>query len=166
MKIAAFENLVYPRPMNKDYTESIQKSELTKNVNILGFLLRFLKINRFPCRAFCLFCVFIYSSGEEAVGWFLASLSMIPVVGVAIFYALVQDGKIARSWSDIVANFKNAMQPRDQYIQYIVYRMKRNPESLQGSLTSIYSECEVNELDPEKIPIELKQMANDSANKV
>jgi len=127
MKVAAFENLVYPRPMNKDYT---------------------------------------YSSGEEAVGWFLASLSMIPVVAVAIFYALVQDGKLAKSWSDIVANVKNAMQPRDQYIQYIVYRMKRNPESLQGSLTSIYSECEVNELDPEKIPIELKQMANDSANKV
>jgi len=119
--------LVYPRPMNKDYT---------------------------------------YSSGEEAVGWFLASLSMIPVVGVAIFYALVQDGKLAKSWSDIVANVKNAMQPRDQYIQYVVYRMKRNPESLQGSLTSIYSECEINELDPEKIPIELKQMANDSANKV
>ena len=90
---------------------------------------------------YCLFSfsVFIYTPGEEAVGWFLASLSMAPVAVVAIYYALVQDGKFAKSWPDIVRNVKDALQSRDQHIQYIVYRMKRNPESLQGSLTSIYT---------------------------
>jgi len=87
----------------------------------------------------------VYNSSQEAVGWFLASLSMAPVPLVALYHA-------------IFGNFKDSFKAKDEHIQYIVYNMKRNPESLQGSLTSILSECDLKEQDLGKAPVELTKM--------
>ena len=70
---------------------------------------------------------------------------MAPVPLVALYHA-------------IFGNFKDSFKAKDEHIQYIVYNMKRNPESLQGSLTSILSECDFKEGDLQKAPIELAKM--------
>lgn len=98
----------------------------------------------------------IYTPAQESIGWFLASLSILPVFVVAGYHMMVNGdtGIIAKSWSEIKDNLRLAMQPRDDYIQYVVYKLGRAPESITESTSSIYSKIDYSEVD--KLPIELQ----------
>jgi len=76
-----------------------------------------------------------YNSYQEAVGWLLASLSMAPVPLVALYHVFIKN-----EGSNIAENFAIGMEARDGHIQKIVYELKRNPESMVGSLSSLTSE--------------------------
>lgn len=106
----------------------------------------------------------LYTPAQESIGWFLASLSILPVITVAVYHILVngETGRIAKSFDDLRDNYNLAIQPRDDYIQYVVYKLGRSPESITESSSSIYSKIDYNDID--KLPIELQPIDFDKAD--
>jgi len=92
-----------------------------------------------------------YTKWEESVGWFLASLSMLPVFIFAIGKPLIRHGKFLTSKQEIKENFYHSCQPKDQKIQHIVFDLNRSPDDpnqfIESSFEGESSNCKMTNLD-------------------
>lgn len=96
---------------------------------ILCFVLTFMKIVNFkPIEYKRPLVTKRYSASEESVGWFLASLSMLPVFIVALGKPLRKNGRFLTSWAEIKENFYHCCQSKDQKIQHTVFVLNRSPD--------------------------------------
>jgi len=69
-----------------------------------------------------------YTNSEETVGWFLASLSILPVLVVFFGKPFIKNGRFLSDWNEVKANFYHCLRAKDQKIQHTVFNLNRSPD--------------------------------------
>lgn len=97
---------------------------------MICFGLTYLQISKFkPLTIERPLMTFSYTRGQEAIGWMLASFSMLPVLVVAIYRVVRPNGYFSpvSEWKD---NLYKSLQSSDDDIQYTVFTLGKDPHDM------------------------------------